>query len=171
MMAQWRPIVAGIADCRTSTDTGCSLVTYSLGSCVAVAAYDPVARAGGILHCLLPESRLDPERARRNPATFVDTGVRLLLDRLTEAGGDRKRLRIRLAGGAQMIETTDLLNIGRRNLLAARKVLWQLGLLVEMEAVGGTVSRDLGLDLATGEFWVRTHEKQKREERECPCAF
>jgi chemotaxis protein CheD len=170
-MPQWKPIVAGIAECRASNDTSCSLVTYSLGSCVAVAAYDPVSRAGAMLHCLLPESRLDPERARRNPATFVDTGIRLLLERLSETGADRKRLRIRLAGGAQMIETTDMLNIGRRNLLAARKALWQLGLLVEMEAVGGAVSRDLGLDLATGEFWVRTHEKQKREERECHCGF
>ena len=30
-----------------------------------------------------------------------------------------------------------------------------MGVMVEMEAVGGTVSRNLGITVGTGEFWVQ----------------
>ena len=42
------------------------LVTYSLGSCIGLSLYDPVARVGGLLHAMLPLSSLDPVKAAAN---------------------------------------------------------------------------------------------------------
>lgn len=149
-------IVVGISEFRCSADKSSSIVTYALGSCIGVGMYDPEAGVGGLLHFLLPDSRQDPERAQSHPASYADTGIPLLLRSLERLGADRRRIRVRLAGGAQIIDDGAQLAVGKRNYLAARKLLWQLGLMVEMEAVGGIVSRNLGLEIGTGEFWVQT---------------
>lgn len=148
-------MVVGISDVRCSADRSTQLVTYALGSCIAIGAHDPAAGVGGLLHFMLPDSRQDAERAKAQPAMYADTGIPLLLRSLEQLGADRRRLRVRLAGGAQILSDNAQLAVGKRNYMAARKLLWQLGVMVEMEAVGGTTSRNLGLDVGTGEFWLR----------------
>jgi chemotaxis protein CheD len=152
-----KTVVVGLAECRCSADASAQLVTYSLGSCIGMAAFDPTVGVGGLLHYVLPESGSDPAKAASHPAMFADTGIGLMLDALERLGASRRRLKVRLAGGAQLVDPAGVLNIGRRNYLAARKLLWKHGLILEMEAVGGSVSRHMGLDLASGEIWVKTH--------------
>lgn len=152
-MSLW---AVGIAACRCSDDPEAALVAYALGSCIGVGAHDPGSGVGGMLHFLLPDSRQDPARAQARPATYADTGIRLLIGTMEAMGAERGRIRARLAGGARIL--TDGLAVGKRNYLAARKGLWREGVAVEMEAVGGTVSRNLGLRVRTGEFWVQSHE-------------
>ncbi len=150
-------LVVGISDCRCTNDASVDLVTYALGSCIAVGAYDPVHGVGGLLHYLLPDSRQDHQRAAEQPSMYADTGIPHLIRSMERLGANRKQIRVRLAGGAQMVSDTAQLAVGKRNQLAARKLLWQMGVLVEMEAVGGTASRNLGLKVGTGEFWVQTN--------------
>ncbi len=150
-----RPVVVGVADCRVSSDPETVLVTYALGSCIAVAVYDEAARVGGLLHFMLPESGIDPEKARRNPYMFADTGIPLLFRMAYELGAQKRRMVVRAAGGAQVMDDGGVFNIGRRNYLAMRKILWKAGVLVHGEAVGGTVSRSLRLEVATGTLWLR----------------
>ncbi|MBI2690179.1 MAG: chemotaxis protein CheD [Acidobacteria bacterium] len=148
-------IVVGISDFRCSADPEATIVTYALGSCIGVGAYDPANGVGGLLHFLLPDSRQDPDRAVAQPASYADTGIPLLLRGMERLGADRRRIRVRLAGGAQILKDDGAqLAVGKRNYMAARKLLWQMGVMVEMEAVGGTVSRNLGLTVGIGEFWV-----------------
>ena len=148
-------MVVGIADCRVSRDEGEVLVTYALGSCIAVAIFDPVARVGGLLHCMLPDSSMDRAKAYRNPFMFGDTGVAALLGEACGLGASRQRLIVRLAGGARMVDGPGIFNIGKRNHLAVRKTLWKAGILVHSEAVGGAVSRSLRLEISTGRCWLR----------------
>jgi chemotaxis receptor (MCP) glutamine deamidase CheD len=96
--------IVGIGELAVTNDPGVMLATYSLGACVGVTAYDPVAKAGGLLRALLPESRLDPARARECPALFVDTGIPALLRALAPYGAEPDRLCLCLAGGAQFME-------------------------------------------------------------------
>ena len=56
--------VVGVADMKVSRACADVLVTYSLGSCVGVTMYDPRIRVGGLIHCMLPFSTIDPEKAR-----------------------------------------------------------------------------------------------------------
>ena len=89
---------------------------------------------------------------------FGDTGITHLMERLKRLGAEPRRMRVRIAGGAQMMGSDEVFNLGKRYYMAARKALWQLGVMLEMEAVGGNQSRNLGLDLSSGEFWVRTND-------------
>jgi chemotaxis protein CheD len=148
-------VIVGISDCKVSSDPDCVLLTYALGSCIAVAIHDPVAEVGGLLHYMLPESTLDQSKAADNPYMFADTGIQTLLQDICDRGAIRRRLVVRIAGGAQIVDGHQLFQIGRRNYLAARKLLWKAGLLVAAEAVGGEVSRTVRLEVKTGRTWVR----------------
>ena len=58
-------IVVGVGDMKVSNDSESMLVTYSLGSCIGVAIYDPVIKVGGLLHYMLPESSLDGRKPKK----------------------------------------------------------------------------------------------------------
>lgn len=158
-----RLMVVGISDAKVSAEPGSVLVTYALGSCIAVCMLDAVARVAGLLHILLPESSLDPKKAEANPFTFADTGVPLLLKQMLQRGASERRISVRLAGGAQVTAGKDVFSIGKRNHAAVRKVLWKLGLMVAGEQVGGEVSRTVRLDLDTGRCLVREGGGTERE--------
>ncbi len=148
-------LVVGIADCQVSKSRDHVLVTYALGSCIAVAIHDPVAGVGGMLHFMLPESAISPVKAGENPYMFADTGIPLLFRRAYEYGAEKRRLTVRVAGGSQVMDREGVFNIGKRNYLALRKILWKAGVLVQGEDVGGHLSRTVRLDIASGRFWLR----------------
>jgi len=148
-------MVVGISDCKVTGDPDAVLTTYALGSCIAVAAHDPVSAVGGLLHYMLPEASLDRAKAESNPYMFADTGITGLLNKVCEGGANRRRLVVRIAGGAQVVNGHEVFQIGKRNYLAARKLLWKAGILVSAERVGGGVSRTVRLEVATGRTWVR----------------
>jgi chemotaxis protein CheD len=103
-----------------------------------------------MLHFLLPESTLNAERAARQPGTFADTGIPLLFQAAYKAGADKRRLRVTLLGGAAVTGGSTGVDVGRRNALMAKKMLWQNGVLVKGESLGGTDTRTVTLSAATG---------------------
>ena len=148
-------ITVGIADCQTSRNEDVLLVTYALGSCIAIAIHDPVAQVGGLLHIMLPDSTIDREKAAKQPYMFADTGIPALFHAVYALGAEKKRLSVRLIGGAQVLDPNGVFNIGKRNHLACRKVLWSAGLMVQAEAVGGNVSRTVRMEVGSGRlFWT-----------------
>jgi chemotaxis protein CheD len=148
-------VVVKMADCAVGNVPGQVLVTFALGSCIGLAAYDPVASVGGLLHYMLPDSSIDPERARANPYMFADTGIPLLLDRLYQRGASKRRLVLHAVGAARMLDPKGVFEIGKRNHLAVRKILWKIGILLQGEAVGGDESRTLRLEIGTGRLWFQ----------------
>jgi chemotaxis protein CheD len=143
-------VTVNISDAKVSADPQVVLATYSLGSCIGVAVHDPVTKVGGMLHFQLPSSTIDAERARQNPLMFADTGFAHLLDEIVRSGADKRRLKVRLAGAAQMLNDAKLFDIGRRNHAAMRKILWQHGMFIEAEHVGGSTPRTMYLAVADG---------------------
>jgi chemotaxis protein CheD len=156
-------LVVGIGDCQVSKDADSVLVTYALGSCIGVAIYDPVTGVGGLLHFMLPESSLDPAKAEKNPYMFADTGIPLLFRSAYQLGAEKKRLLVTVAGGAQMMDTQGTFNIGKRNCLAMRKILWKAGVMVNAEYLGGMVSRTVRLDVGTGRIMLREAGQPEQE--------
>jgi len=120
-----------------------------------VALWDPVAEVSGMLHSMLPDSSLNPEKAKGQPALFCDTGLSLLLESAFQLGATRRNLRIWLAGAGQILEMDRIPDIGRRNLVTARRLLWKNSLFVAGESTGGRESRTLILDLPQGCAWIR----------------
>jgi chemotaxis protein CheD len=148
-------IVVGIGECAVSTEAAADLLTYALGSCIAVVLHDPVARVGGLLHFLLPESSLDPAKAKLNPYLYGDTGIPAMLEHVLQAGAKKQRLTVRVAGGAQVLDDKGVFNIGKRNHVAMRKALWKSGLLLHGEATGGSTSRSVRLEIASGKVQIK----------------
>ncbi len=156
-------LIVGISDCKVTREADAVLVTYALGSCIAVAMHDPISKVSGLLHYMLPESAIDARKAEQNPFMFADTGIPRMMDALKAAGGDGKRMVVRLAGGAQVLDNQGVFQIGKRNYLAARKILWKAGILVAAEAVGGEVSRTTRLEVSSGRLWIREGGGIERE--------
>jgi chemotaxis protein CheD len=156
-------VIVGISDCKVTRDAESVLVTYALGSCIAVAMHDPVTKVSGLLHYMLPESAIDASKAQQNPFMFADTGIPRLMDSLKAAGGEGKRMVVQLTGGAAVLDSQGVFQIGKRNYLAARKILWKAGILIAAEAVGGEVSRTTRLEVGTGRLWVREGGGIERE--------
>ena len=113
-------------------------------------------RIGGMLHYQLPGSEIDARRALHVPAMYADTGMTLLLKQMAALGAEKRRLKINLAGGARMLSGADVFDIGRRNHTAVRKILWQQGLLIEAEEIGGTAARHLYLRISDGAVQIKT---------------
>ncbi len=152
-------IVVGISDVQVSQDPEETLVTYGLGSCLGVMVYDPVARVGGMLHAMLP-SPPNGEKAAENPARFISTGLPLLFRSAYSLGADKRRIHLTVAGGASMRPSgteDDLFQIGRRNYVELKKMLWKNGVIIRDEDVGGNSSRTVTLHLSTGEVTVKAN--------------
>lgn len=148
-------VIVGIADLAVSNNQSVTLTTYSLGSCLAVAIYDPVIRAGGLLHIMLPDSSIDPQKAAKQPGMFVDTGVPALFRAAYQLGAEKMRVRIAVAGGAQIMDSSGFFNIGKRNYETLSALFRKHGLTVAAEQVGGLVNRTIHLNLATGEVRLK----------------
>ena len=156
-------VVVGIADCAVSNDPEAILVTYALGSCIGVTAWDPIVRVGGLLHYMLPDSSMESARGKDNPYMYADTGIQALFDACVAKGARKNRLVVRVAGGASVLSGEgDFFNIGKRNHLSLRKALWKAGVFVQAEAVGGNSSRTVRLEIGTGRCWI--HQGSQVEE-------
>jgi chemotaxis protein CheD len=149
-------ITINVSDARASADPADTLVTYSLGSCIGVCLYDPVARVAGLLHYQLPTSTMDPAKADNNPFMFADTGMNALLPMMETLGAHKRRLKVKLAGGAAMLNDASSFNIGKRNHAAIRKILWQHGMFIETEEVGGSAPRTVYLRVADGSLTIKS---------------
>lgn len=143
-----------------SDSTGETLITYGLGSCVGLTLFDPFKRVGGLVHCMLPLSRVDRPRAEERPCLFVDTGIPVLLQALIDRGAKKRNLIACIAGAARLLDDSETFNVGERNLVVAKKVLWKNNVLVSAEDVGGNIARTMALDMSTGATMLKSHGKQ-----------
>ncbi len=154
-------VIVDIADFAVTNNQNATLATYSLGSCLGISIYDPVVRAGGLLHVMLPDSTIDPTKAAAQPAMFMDTGLPALFRSAYEFQAQKYRLIICVAGGAQIMDSSGFFNIGKRNYEALSKVFQAHGLRIHAEQVGGLVSRSMYLKLATGEVRLRVSGQER----------
>lgn len=156
----WRTnlrITVGIADLKFSKNAEDELITHALGSCLGITVYDPVAKVGGMLHAMLPDSTIDASKAEANPEMFVDRGVPRLFRGAYEMGAEKSRLIVMVAGGATIAQSAenDRFQIGQRNFTMLRKLLWKNSVLIAAQDVGGNSSRTMILRLDTGEVSLK----------------
>ncbi|MEJ5256662.1 MAG: chemoreceptor glutamine deamidase/glutamate methylesterase CheD [Fervidobacterium sp.] len=126
------------------------LVTLGLGSCVGVCIRDPVAKVGGMVHVMLPESGGKPTNT---PGKFADTGIDLVIEEMVKMGASRGRLEAKIAGGASMFQSA--MDIGARNTQAVRNALQRNGVRILAEDTGGNKARSIEYDIESGKLLVR----------------
>ena len=156
-------LVVGISDLKVSSNPADSMITYALGSCIAVAVYDPAAKVGGLLHYMLPDSTLDAAKAKETPAMFADTGIPLLFKSCYKLGADKKRMVVKVAGGASILDESNFFRIGQKNIMAMRKLFWSNNVLIDAEDTGKNFNRTVRIDLGTGKFYIKRAGGQMEE--------
>jgi chemotaxis protein CheD len=154
-------IIVGVADYKVSRDPLAILITCALGSCIALTLHDPVAGIGGLLHFMLPNAGEAASRPDFNPAMYGDTGIPLLVRDIQKLGANPRKLVANLAGGSQILDQAGLFDIGKRNHVVAKNLLWKAGILVRSEAVGGSITRSFGLQIGTGQTWLKQIDSSK----------
>ncbi|MGD9975136.1 MAG: chemotaxis protein CheD [Desulfatirhabdiaceae bacterium] len=137
------------------------LVTHALGSCLGLMVYDPAAQVGGLLHAMLPLSKINLQKAAQNPYMFVDTGVPEMFRQLYEIGGQKSRMVIKAAGCGQPLGNSEMFQIGERNYTVLKKLLWKNNIMLEAEDVGGVISRTVYFDLSTGQVIISSKGVKK----------
>jgi chemotaxis protein CheD len=145
-----------VASGRWAVDVGDAvLVTWGLGSGVAVALFDAGAKAGGLAHLLIPSSGVSHDRS--NPGRYPETAIPLLLTELAAVGAHRERLTARLVGGASLFGPgSGPLAMGERNVVAARQVLAAAHIPVVREDVLMSHGRSVYFHLDDGRIEVRS---------------
>ncbi|MBN2724905.1 MAG: chemotaxis protein CheD [Deltaproteobacteria bacterium] len=153
-------ITVQIADYKVSSSPEDTIITYALGSCIAVILYDPVSKVGGMIHYMLPLSKTSPEKAAVKPAMFADTGIPLLFQEFYKAGGNKNTMTIRVTGGGKLYEDNGTFDIGKRNYTILRKMLWKNGYSILAEDVGDSKSRTAKLEISTGKLLVKSRGEE-----------
>jgi chemotaxis protein CheD len=151
-----------VADFAVGRNGDTVIATVGLGSCVAIALYDPATCVGGLAHVLLPNESMARDRA--NPAKFPSAAVPMLLAQMKGLGCDGG-VGARLVGGASMFASllpTGGVNIGERNVAASRAALAAAGVPVLAEDVGGDYGRSVYFHLADGRIEVHSLKAGRR---------
>ena len=132
------------------------LMTPALGSCVAVALYDPVHKRGALAHVMLPAppEHFDSTTGDRFASIVVPGMVR----ELSKSGSSRARLVAKIAGGAAMFRPdTGLARIGDRNVAEVKRQLALVKIPILAEDIGERHARTVELRLDSGVFVVRSY--------------
>jgi chemotaxis protein CheD len=151
-----RQIVVGVGDLAISANSNDTLITYALGSCIAVIAVEPNKHIAGLLHFMLPTSTIAPAKAKAMPGMFADTGVPALFHALYAAGCRKEDLTVKVTGGGSLLRTSDIFDIGKQNVEALGPMFKRAGVVVTAWDVGGTASRTVEIHAATGVVIIRS---------------
>lgn len=157
------PINVGLGERVISRDPEDIIVAFGLGSCLGIVMIDPNIRLCGMIHAVLPEKQ---DGADPHSPKFVTNGINGLLAAMIESGADRRRLVIRMAGGANMLLSSGLsstFDIGKRNIEAAHRTFQKLGLTLKAEDVGGNLGRTVRVYVGSAKMTVKIINGTEKE--------
>jgi chemotaxis protein CheD len=145
-------LVAGIGEMVLSSNPEAHLVAYGLGSCIALAVWDPRARIGGLAHFMLPAGPAGGD----SPVKFIDPGLETYLAALENKGALLSRCVIKAAGAAAMLTVGGGLAIGKRNAESIQAGLAARNLTIAATALGGNAGRTVQLEVGDGRFLIKS---------------
>jgi len=154
-------LMVGMAEIKITAKHNDTLMALGLGSCVGVCAFDAQAGIAGLAHIVLPDSGGSME----TPGKFADTAVPQLLEQMTRLGASVSRIKVALAGGAQLFAFKSggpRLEIGLRNAEAVSAQLKQRNIPIMATDLGGATGRTIHL-LPDGKVRVKTIGQGERE--------
>ena len=157
-------IKVGMADLKVAKAPD-SLITLGLGSCIGLTLYDPVAKVGGMVHYMLPDST--QLKNNSNIAKFADTGIDETIRLMKEKGANMSHVVAKIAGGAQMFafsaRNNDMLNVGERNVKAVKEKLKEHNIPIIAEDTGLNFGRTVIISSETGIYTIKAVGKEVKE--------
>jgi chemotaxis protein CheD len=158
IVANQRSINVGLGELSATKDCSIILTCNGLGSCIALCIYDPVIKAGGMAHMLLPscKNKCDVSSV---PSKYIDTGAPLLINRMMKLGSLKQNMIVKMAGGAKMLNIpgdNNHLDIGQKNIAEIKTTLAKENLIICGADVGGGFGRTVNFFMDTGRVTVKT---------------
>ena len=145
------------SEMKISSNPAETLVAFSIGSGIGMTIHDPIGGIGGVLNFILPDStKANGGNPPKAPFMFADTGITAFLKALFEEGAKTENLKVVIAGGAHFMDQTGVFNIGQKNLEALKACLDAFDVKVHHEAIGGTKSRTISLEIGSGTSIIKT---------------
>ena len=145
-------LVAGIGEMVMSSSPDAHLVAYGLGSCIALAVWDPRIKVGGLAHFMLPNGPAN----NSSPVKFIDTGLDTFLKAMEAQGATLNRSVFKAAGAAAMLTVGGGLAIGKRNAEMMESALAERGLTITATSLGGNAGRTVQLEVSDGRFLIKS---------------
>ncbi len=148
-------VKVGIADLNVVVSPK-SIMTIGLGSCIGIALYDKNLKIAGLAHIMLPDSTQFNNVSV--PMKFADLAIPLLIKEMEKKGSSVKSLIAKIAGGASMFNFSDkniVSDIGKRNAIAVKEKLNEIGIKVIAEEIGGNKGRTMIVDSNDGKVTIR----------------
>ncbi len=157
-------ITVGVGDLKFGNLSDEALITYALGSCVGISAYNPILKRGAMLHAMLPSAAEYKDKSAENPFMFVDSGLNALFSKLCQSESEKRKLIICAAGGSSpnAREKEDFFKIGMRNITILRKILWSSSISLKGSDFGGYEARTMVLNLGNGEVTIKMNGIEKK---------
>ena len=121
-----------------------------LGSCIAVCLHDKINKVGGANHYLLPCSKNQEDL----PLNYAENSIPELINMVLKEGGNKRNLVAQLVGGCSR-GTGTILNVGKRNIDVAHKILSEHSIPIIYQQVGGSKGRVIRFFPYTNELQVR----------------
>lgn len=146
----------GMGQAFFSADPAATFLINGLGSCIALALFDPEARVGGLCHIVLPEGEGTPHPDE--PAKYANHAVPYAMRQIARLGANPRKVLAKIAGGAHLFQAAyaPLLQIGQRNIAAVEAVLSASGIRLVASDTGGKSGRSITFRLQNGEMEIRT---------------
>ncbi len=147
-------VAVGLGEMQVSSDPAVVLTCLGLGSCIGLSAYDAQANVAGMIHIVLPSSN---GRDEKPSPKYADTAIPLLVEEMVKHGASKRRLVIKIVGGAQMSNApgaSSLFKMGEKNAVATKAALSAEGLRIAAADIGGSHGRTFRLNVKTGNTTV-----------------
>ncbi len=144
------------------------IISTILGSCVAVALYDPVTRRSGLNHFMLPGEIHSREFFKEESGRYGMFAMELLINDMLKQGCRRERLQAKVFGGGHVLHQTSSGNIPESNVRFALEFLETEKIPIVTRDVGGTEARKVLLFPQTFRVLLKRFggQKTKPVERE-----
>lgn len=152
--SQWTTVTIRPGEIHCSLEP--QIITTLLGSCVAVCLFDPVRKAGGMNHIVLPAHPIGISIPEADPR-YGPAAIGTLVELMESIGARRSRMEAKVFGGATVIpEMAESFAVGERNVEFTMRALEALGIPVVAHRVLGSDGMVVKMATVTGDVWVRS---------------
>ena len=111
------------------------IITTVLGSCISACIRDPKLGIGGMNHFMLPDGGASRLLSGVNATQYGVNAMEVLINTILSNGGQRSRLEVKLFGGAAVLRSRT--NVGEKNIKFVREYLFEEGMRITTEDMGG----------------------------------
>jgi chemotaxis protein CheD len=125
-----------------------TLKSSAIGSCIALAACDPVNKIAAMAHIMLPD-RAPANKSSNEKTKYACDAIDMLFDKMAELGSTNENVKVTVLGGANVLQKEDD-TICNANIKSTLDYLSQKHLEVVATATGGVIRRNVWLDTESG---------------------